>query len=1208
MKKDATYTAQWGKYFTVTYENVPEGTENPNPILGNEADEAIVLQDLACEGFVAWVDKEGNAVSEIPAGTREDITLTASIVAKPAYPKDGTNIADGLYHIQCTTCGDHQMTHQAFLYVNTSKPTNNDLHWNASAKRWEITADVQFNRFINSTVTRKNYFGNMVHHWDLGTGADRNPKIQLYWAPDAEGATATGKPVTGLWYGVNGHPTEYEVFCYDKPAAPLPANVAKLSGSFYRFQDFTKPSVYSRVTKLAPEHFTLGEIYGDASTGFYVDVTVDVAYYAADFLARKCTDGADYVMEPAISNTRADWTLKYTGNATDYKQDGSGWTVDATIGGPNYATNAEKLNGRYINYYPTWQTAYTDGVEDEEIFADETWTSPASLLYDTYNKGGYYNTRQKGIGKMPTTPFHNDAAAVPEREGYTFLGWEPAWSEYVSAHVTYTAQWERTKCTVTYWDGDKELAIFSAQEYDCFWGDETPAFQGTPEREGYVFDGWEPEVAETVTGNVMYAAQWKKLCTVTYEDGADGTAFQSVVFTDVLEGSDTPACTVDVSDPEALREGYRFLGWEPEVADTVTDDVTYVAQWGKYFTVTYENVPDGTANPNPTRINEADTPVTLQDLACDGFLTWLNADGNAVSEIPAGTREDITLTASIVAKPAYPKDGTNIANGLYHIQCTTCEDHQMTHQAFLYVNTSRPANNDLHWNASAKRWEITADVQFNRFINTTVTRKNYFGNMVHHWDLGTGADRNPKIQLYWAPDAEGATATGKPVTGLWYGVNGHPTEFEVFCYDKPAAPTEAKIKTMSVKLFWLRDWTNLTHYKKVSKLIDGTYTVGEVTGDKDSGFYVPLTITNMEPYYAVFRAAYGDNFAFDPINSETVPTICLKYSGAATDFKQDGSGWTVDYTNYPSKTAQGNGIALYFYPQWTTVYEDGVGGEAFATQTHVTPASLEGVPQDCLRNNPNYFTTPAFSGEPAREGYLFTGWTPEVSGTLTASVTYTATWAEGCTVTYTDGADGAVFANETHTVAVGADTPAFTGSTERAGWRFDGWSPALSETADEDVTYTAQWTKIWTVTYTDGVEDEEIFADQNWVVEDGAATPAYTGASFNRPGYLFKGWTPDLAKTVTEDVVYTAVWAVDNVGLNVPAEPATTDDPTPADETGDDPADETGDDPAEETGDDPAEETGDDPAEETGDDPAEENGGHPAEDEDKPLSTASDLP
>ena len=698
--------------------------------------------------------------------------------------------------------------------------------------------------------------------------------------------------------------------------------------------------------------------------------------------------------------------------------------------------------------------------------------------------------------------------------------------------------------------------------------------------------------------------------TVIYDDGAEGEAFAAERYR-VRENKATPACKVDVSDPDAVREGYRFLGWEPEVADTVADDVTYTAQWGKYFSVTYANVPDGIANPNPTRCNEGDTPIALQDLPCDGFLTWVDADGTAVSEIPAGTCGDITLTASIVPRPAYPKDGTNIASGLYHIQCTTCEDHQMTHQAFLYVNTTRPTNNDLHWNAAAKRWEITADVQFSRFINSTVTRKNNFGNMYHHWDLGTGADKNPKIQLYWAPNAEGTTSTGKPVTGLWYGVNGHPTEYEVFCYDKPAAPTEAKIKAMSVKLFWLRDWTNVTHFKKVTKLIDGTYTVGEMTGDKDSGFCVPLTITNMEPYYAVFRTAYGDNFAFDPINSETVPAICLKYSGSATDFKQDGSGWTVDYSNYPSKTAQGNGLALYFYPQWTTVYEDGVDGAAFATQTFVTPASMEGIPQDCLRYNANCFTTPAFTGEPVREGYLFTGWTPEVTTALTASVTYTATWEKACTVTYTDGADGAVFANETHTVSEGADTPAFSGSTERAGYRFAGWSPALAEKVAGDVTYTAQWTKVWTVTYTDGVEGETVFADQSYAVEDGAATPAYAG-TINRPGYLFKGWTPGLDKTVTKDVVYTATWAVDTVGLNVPAEPAaangsSSDSNTPADQ-GNAPADE-GNAPVDE-GNVPADE-GNAPANE-GNAPADE-GGVPADegnvpaDSTEPLASSSDL-
>ena len=36
----------------------------------------------------------------------------------------------------------------------------------------------------------------------------------------------------------------------------------------------------------------------------------------------------------------------------------------------------------------------------------------------------------------------------------------------------------------------------------------TPAFKGTPEREGYTFAGWKPAVAETVTADVTYAAQW----------------------------------------------------------------------------------------------------------------------------------------------------------------------------------------------------------------------------------------------------------------------------------------------------------------------------------------------------------------------------------------------------------------------------------------------------------------------------------------------------------------------------------------------------------------------------------------------------------------------------------------------------------------------------------------------------------------------------
>ena len=56
-------------------------------------------------------------------------------------------------------------------------------------------------------------------------------------------------------------------------------------------------------------------------------------------------------------------------------------------------------------------------------------------------------------------------------------------------------------------------AAFADQVYTVKEGDATPSFDGTPTREGYVFLGWEPKVAETVTGNVTYTAQWEEALT-----------------------------------------------------------------------------------------------------------------------------------------------------------------------------------------------------------------------------------------------------------------------------------------------------------------------------------------------------------------------------------------------------------------------------------------------------------------------------------------------------------------------------------------------------------------------------------------------------------------------------------------------------------------------------------------------------------------------
>ena len=88
-------------------------------------------------------------------------------------------------------------------------------------------------------------------------------------------------------------------------------------------------------------------------------------------------------------------------------------------------------------------------------------------------------------------------------------------------------------------------------------------------------------------------------------------------------------------------------------------------------------------------------------------------------------------------------------------------------------------------------------------------------------------------------------------------------------------------------------------------------------------------------------------------------------------------------------------------------------------------------------------------------------------------------------------------------------------------WAGDSWQ--LKEQGRVPVT------EVYTVTYTDGVDGEEVFADQVYSgLRKDSETPAFNGTP-NREGYTFAGWEPEVAKTVTETVIYVAMWT--------PAEP-----------------------------------------------------------------------
>lgn len=230
--------------------------------------------------------------------------------------------------------------------------------------------------------------------------------------------------------------------------------------------------------------------------------------------------------------------------------------------------------------------------------------------------------------------------------------------------------------------------------------------------------------------------------------------------------------------------------------------------------------------------------------------------------------------------------------------------------------------------------------------------------------------------------------------------------------------------------------------------------------------------------------------------------------------------------------------------------------------------------------------TPKFVGTPTRSGYVFTGWTPTVAPEVEAPkdgstvITYTATWevdnwnrndnretgGDGIPDKYqalvkflpgdlngevggkitqviTMPKTGVEYASAVKLGNVGGFEVAT--ATPKIGFEFNVWTmnEATDETKDEaetavtpkDVTvkagskttFFAHFKAIpttYTVTYTDGVDGEEIFADKvNRDLHYNDPTPNF-GSDPTRDGYTFAGWEPVVADKVTGNATYTAKW------------------------------------------------------------------------------------
>jgi uncharacterized repeat protein (TIGR02543 family) len=116
--------------------------------------------------------------------------------------------------------------------------------------------------------------------------------------------------------------------------------------------------------------------------------------------------------------------------------------------------------------------------------------------------------------------------------------------------------------------------------------------QGSIAKTGYTFLGWSTSSSATlatyvagstftITDDTMLYAVWSQNAyTVTFAPGAHGT-FTAQITTGLHYGDATPAAPTVTGET-----GWRFAGWTPTPTPTVTDSITYTAQWTQQTTTT----------------------------------------------------------------------------------------------------------------------------------------------------------------------------------------------------------------------------------------------------------------------------------------------------------------------------------------------------------------------------------------------------------------------------------------------------------------------------------------------------------------------------------------------------------------------------------------------------------------------------------------------
>lgn len=601
-------------------------------------------------------------------------------------------------------------------------------------------------------------------------------------------------------------------------------------------------------------------------------------------------------------------------------------------------------------------------------------------------------------------------------------------------------------------------------------------------REGYEIRGWTKSLLagaevygfdrdgiECMDGETIYIV-------ATYGPAAN----QFTVNFDAMGGSNAPESltevsteneyTFTISDAVPTREGYNFVGWSTnssllppylKAGDTVTvseDDsysITLYAVWEIAEKATLTYMIESGMQYNDAEVYAKNSGVTVKgcDFVREGykFIGWSRYPMDDIASYKEGDSiimdSDTWLYAVWVR--TYTVTYTDGQDGtVFENQVISGVESGTSTPTFP---VSRPSSIVIDGNTYVfSGWDNNAEVVLGDMIINAIWKLDSNGN-------GVADEDEAKFSVTYT-DGVGGTAFGD------YVISNLLVNTATPLYRAPEragyifqgwSPTVADIITGNAiyTAIWAEDKNN----NNIPDSEEETYTIifiNDVTGATLQT--TPGVLGGLDTPQFAGPAPTMTGYVFvgwSPALAQTVDPAAADEFGNIYYIAR----WEVDANN--------NGIADVDEARYSVIYSDGANGSVFADQ--ITTGLLSGL------------ATPQFTGEtPVRSGYIFAGWSSSPAGTVdpTAAdslgrIIYTALWAADVngngvadseeptyTITYTDGANGAAFADQvTSGLLGGVATPQFSGTPTRTGYKFVGWSTEPASTVSGDVVYTALW-------------------------------------------------------------------------------------------------------------------------------------------------------